>query len=119
MILKQRRFRRLDRPGCPSMWASNTADTNLLFCTDGFAELFDIPADVKQIWLTLRDKPGMFSVALHISESKDSWFPHCIVTTENGQQWSSLAGELAWDVGVLLREYIGRTVHLEVEYERR
>ena len=113
MILKQRRFcRHCARPGA---WTPDDSGTPLALCTAGFDKLFNIPDDAKQIWLTLRDRPGVFSMALRIERV---WFDQITVTAENGRLWRSGARNLSGNTTRLLREYIGRTVYLEVEYER-
>ena len=81
-------------------------------CREELGNLFSIP-DVSKIWVSIRDHPTAFSMAIQIRRKRAGveW----VVTTENGRSWGQW--KLFSGLRRILNKYIGRTVYLEVEYE--
>lgn len=80
-------------------------------CADEFACLFTIPA-VKRIWITIYDRPTVCGMAIRlVLGSAGGSFK---IVAENGKSWGN--DELSTGMYTLLLRYVGKTIHVEVEY---
>ena len=104
MKIIEKRFRFV----APDQW-----DGVVGFCSYGFAKLFDVPVDIKTVWLSLHDRPAVNREPVVVENGKELWGPGAAqIRLGNLRQVFSVES-----LDKVLFPFIGKTLYLQCEYE--
>ena len=89
----------------------NHSEFEFILCGLGFNAMFDVPEEIKMIWLSLHNRPASNRAAVNVVCPMDGFPTMVIVEHSSVLDFSHSA------LDRLLKPLVGKTVHLQCEYE--